>query len=152
MKKGDKVQDFTLQDTNKDFVSFSEIKGDGKCLVLFFPLAFSSVCTKEVCSVRDNLKIYNSLNAKVLAISVDSLYSLREFKRRNNLSYPLLSDFNKKVSRQFGVFDDDYFGMKGVSKRSAFIINQDMVVEYAEILNDDSQLPDFKAILKVLEA
>ena len=152
MKKGDKVQDFTLQDTNKDFVSFSEIKGDGKCLVLFFPLAFSSVCTKEVCSVRDNLKIYNSLNAKVLAISVDSLYSLREFKRRNNLPYPLLSDFNKEVSRQFGVLDDDYFGMKGVSKRSAFIINQDMVVEYAEILNDDSQLPDFKAILKVLEA
>lgn len=151
MKEGDIVQDFSLQNTQKEFISLTHALGDGKVLILFFPLAFSSVCTKELCTVRDNMKLYNSLNANIIGISVDSLYSLREFKRANNLSFPLLSDFNKEVSRQFGVIDEDYFGMKGVSMRSAFVVNQNMIVEYAEVLEDDSNLPDFKAIQKVLE-
>lgn len=151
MKEGDKVQDFSLQNTQKEFISLSNVCKNGNVLILFFPLAFSSVCTKELCTVRDNMKFYNSLNANILGISVDSPYSLREFKKANNLSFPLLSDFNKKVSRQFGVLDENYFGMKGVSMRSAFIVNRSMVVEYAEVLEDDSQLPDFKAIQNVLE-
>lgn len=152
MKEGDKVQDFSLQNTQKEFISLSNVCKNGNVLILFFPLAFSSVCTKELCTVRDNMKFYNSLNANILGISVDSPYSLREFKKANNLSFPLLSDFNKKVSRQFGVLDENYFGMKGVSMRSAFIVNRSMVVEYAEVLEDDSQLPDFKAIQNVLES
>lgn len=152
MKEGDKVEDFSLQNTQKEFISLSDVRKNGNVLILFFPLAFSSVCTKELCTVRDNMKFYNSLNANILGISVDSLYSLREFKRANNLAFPLLSDFNKEVSRQFGVLDENYFGMKGVSMRSAFIVNRNMIVKYAEVLEDDAHLPDFKAIQKVLES
>lgn len=152
MKKGDKVQDFILPNTSKEKISLTEIMDEGKALILFFPLAFSSVCTKELCMVRDNMKFYNYLNANIIGISVDSLYSLREFKKANNLPFPLLSDFNKEVSRQFDVLEEDHFGMKGVSKRAAFVINRNMIVEYAEVLENDSFLPDFKAIQKVLEA
>lgn len=152
MKEGDKVRDFSLMSTQKKEVSLSEILTDEKALILFFPLAFSSVCTEEMCTVRDNLKLYNSLNTNILGISIDSFYTLREFKKANNLSFPLLSDFNKEVSKQFGVLENDYYGMKGVSKRAVFVINKYMTVEYAEVLEDDGSLPDFKAIQKALES
>lgn len=151
MKTGDIVEDFTLQNTKGDELKFSDQIRDGKVLILFFPLAFSSVCTDEMCHYRDNMKLYNSLNANILAISVDSFFTLREFKRINNLPFTMLSDFNKEVSRQFDVLYEDHFGMKGVSKRSAFVINQDRVVEYAEVLEDSGSLPDFKAIQKAIE-
>ena len=127
----------------------SQIK-DGKGLLLFFPLAFSSVCTEEMRHFRNNMKLYKSLNANILAISVDSFFTLREFKRTNNFQFPFGSDFNKIVSRQFGILDEDYYGLKGVSKRSVFVVNQNMVVEYAEVLEDSGSLPDFRAIQKVL--
>lgn len=151
MKKGDKIQDFTLKNTDASDVTFSEIQKGEKTLILFFPLAFSSVCTKELCGVRDDLKLYKSLNAKIIGISVDSFYTLREFKKANNLSFPLLSDFNKNVSKQFGALYEDFFGMKGVSKRAAFVIDKDMTVEYAEVLEDPKDVPDFKSIQEVLE-
>lgn len=151
MKKGDKVQDFTLQNTKGNQVSFSDIHKGENTLLLFFPLAFSSVCTKEMCSIRDNMKLYKSLNANVIGISVDSFYTLREFKKANNLSFPLLSDFNKEVSSQFDVLYEDYFGLKGVSKRAAFVIGENMIVKYAEVLEDSGLMPDLKAIQKALE-
>lgn len=152
MNVGDTVEDFALQNTKGNELKLSDQFEDGKVLILFFPLAFSSVCTDEMCHYRDNMKLYNSLNANILGISVDSFFTLREFKRTNNLPFTLLSDFNKEVSRQFDVLYEDYFGMKGVSKRSAFVINQNRVVEYAEVLEDSGYLPDFKAIQKAIEA
>lgn len=151
MKKGDTVRDFILQDTKGKDVKLSDHLEVRKALILFFPLAFSNVCTDELCYYRDNMKLYNSLNVNILGISVDSFFTLREFKKANNLPFPLISDFNKEVSSQFDVLDEDYFGMKGVSKRSSFVISQDMNVEYAEVLEDSGSLPDFKAIQKVLE-
>jgi peroxiredoxin len=151
MNVGDTVQDFSLQNTNGNELKLSDHLKDGKGVILFFPLAFSSVCTDEMCYIRDNIKLYNSLNANILGISVDSFFTLREFKKVNNIPFPLLSDFNKEVSKHFGVLYEDYFGMKGVSKRSAFVLNQDMVVKYVEVLEDSSSLPDFKALLKELE-
>lgn len=151
MEVGDTIQDFTLQDTQGREVSLSDHLEKGKALILFFPLAFSSVCTDEMCHFRDNKKLYNSMNANILGISVDSFFTLREFKRANNFPFPFVSDFNKEVSRQFDALYDDYYGMKGVSKRSAFVINKDRVVEYAEVLEDSDSLPDFKAIQKALE-
>ncbi|MCG2589795.1 redoxin domain-containing protein [Rhodohalobacter sulfatireducens] len=151
MKVGDTVKDFALHDTQGQSLSLSELLENGKALILFFPLAFSSVCTDEMCHFRDNKKLYNSMNANILGISVDSFFTLREFKRANNFPFPFVSDFNKEVSRQFGVLYEDYYGMKGVAKRSAFVINKDNVVEYAEVLEDSGSLPDFKAIQKVLE-
>jgi glutaredoxin-dependent peroxiredoxin len=150
LQPGDSVQDFSLQDTEGKSVSLKDLTKEGKAVLLFFPLAFSGVCTEELCNTRDNMKMFNSLNATVAAISIDSFFTLREFKRVNNLNFILLSDFNKEVSKQFSSLYDDYFGMRGVSKRSAFVINMDLEIEYSEVLDDSEQVPDFKAILRVL--
>lgn len=146
MKKGDKVQNFTLQNSNGEKVSLEELLKEGKVLLLFFPLAFSSVCTDELCTARDNMKMYNSLNVNVVGLSIDSFFVLKVFKKTNNINFTLLSDFNKEISARFDVLYDDFFGMKGVSKRAAFLINQDYKIEYAEVLEDSGELPDFKQI------
>ncbi len=143
---GDKAPDFTLKNTNGEDVTLSGYFGKKNVVLLFFPLAFTGTCTEELCTTRDNLKIYNSLNAEVLGISVDSFFSLKQFKEAQNLNFQLLSDFNKTASESYGVLYKDFFGMLGVSKRSAFVIDQDGVVQYAEVLEDASELPDFKGI------
>lgn len=151
MNTGNTVQDFALQDTHGNELRLSDHLKDGKALLLFFPFAFRNVCTDEMCHFRDNIKLYNSLDANLLGISIDSYFTLREFKKTNNFPFPFVSDFNKEISRKFGVLYQNYFGMKGVSKRSVFVVNQDMVIEYAEVLEDADFLPDFKAIQKALE-
>ena len=151
MKKGDKAIDFTLKNSEGNDVTLSNVTKEGKVLLLFFPLAYTGVCTDEMCTMRDNMKLYNSLNASVFAISVDSFFTLKEFKKANNLNFTLLSDFNKEVSKAYNVLYQDFFGMKGVSKRSAFIINDQMDIEYAEVLEDAGNLPDFKSIQSVLK-
>lgn len=152
LKPGDRAPKFTLTSTTGDPVSLQDLqeKSDGDVLLTFFPLAFSSVCTDELCTMRDDMKFYDSLNTTVAAISVDSFFTLKEFKRANNLKFPLLSDFNKEASAAYGVLYTDYFGMKGVSKRSVFIIGNDGKIKYTEILEDSGKLPDFKAIQEVL--
>ncbi len=152
MKIGDKASDFTLLNSDGNKVSLSEEVKNGKVLILFFPLAFSGVCTEELCTTRDNMKLYNSLSTNVIGISVDSFFTLKQFKKTNNLNFTLLSDFNKNVSRDYKSLYDDFFGMKGVSKRSAFVINEAMEIEYAEILEDSDKLPDFKAIRNILSS
>ncbi len=146
----DTVSNFSLQNTNGEEVSLKELTDSSKVLLLFFPLAFSSTCTEELCTTRDNMKLYNSLNANVAAISVDSFFALKEFKKANNLNFTLLSDFNREVSEQFDVLYEDFYGLNGVSKRAAFVINKNLKVEYVEVLEDSGNLPDFKAIQKTL--
>ena len=138
--------EFKLQNTNGEDVSLSEFRSKKNVVLLFFPLAFTSTCTKELCETRDNLKIYSSLNATILGISVDSFFTLKEYKQSQNLNFQLLSDFNKKVSKEYGVLNEDFFGMKGVSKRSVFVINKEGVVVHSEILEDASNLPNFNAV------
>jgi glutaredoxin-dependent peroxiredoxin len=150
MKKGDKAPPFTLQNSEEKEISLDYLTEKEKALLLFFPLAFSKVCTEELCKVKDNMKMYNALNTNVAGISVDSFFTLKEFKKTYNLNFTLLSDFNKEVSYKYNSFYDDYFGMKGVAKRAAFIINKNQIIEYAEILDDSDQLPDFKKIQKAL--
>lgn len=150
MKLGDTVDNFSLMNSEGKERSLNEIIDNNRALLLFIPLAFSGVCTDEVCKTRDNMKMYSSLNVNVAVISVDSFFTLKEFKKQNNLNFELLSDFNKNVSEYFGALYEDFYGMKGVSKRSAFIINRDRVVEYAEVLEDADQLPDFKKIISTL--
>lgn len=148
---GQTAPDFTLRDNEKNKVTLSEKRGKNVVL-LFFPLAFTGVCTKELCSVRDNLSFYNNTNATVYGISVDSLFSLNKFKEEQNLNFSLLSDFNKEASRAYGSIYEDWFNdMKGVSKRSAFVLDKEGVVRYAEVLEDAGQVPDFAAIQKCLE-
>jgi peroxiredoxin len=143
---GQSAPDFTLYDTTKKQVKLSDFKGEN-VLLLFFPLAFSSVCTAELCSVRDHMKMYEELDVKPIGISVDSLYSLAKFKEDQNLNFPLLSDFNKEVSKKYGSLYDKFgYGMEGVSKRSAFIIDKEGIVQYAEVLENAGEQPNFEAI------
>lgn len=152
LKKGDKAPAFSLTNTSGDSVTLRDLldKSDGDLLLTFFPLAFSSVCTDELCTMRDNMKFYDSLKTTVAGISIDSFFTLKEFKKANNLKFPLLSDFNKKASKAFDVLYEDYFGMKGVAKRSVFIIGNDGDIKYSEVLEDSGELPDFKAIQSAL--
>lgn len=142
--------DFELQNTKGEKVKLSDYKESKNVVVLFFPLAFTSTCTEELCHTRDNLKIYNSFEAEVLGISVDTFFTLKEFKDSQNLNFQLLSDFNKTVSKDYGVLYEDFFGMKGVSKRSVFIVDKEGIIRHSEILESANELPDFDAITKVL--
>ncbi|MDB5209574.1 MAG: peroxiredoxin [Sediminibacterium sp.] len=143
--------DFSLFDTDKNKVSLAEQKGSNVVL-LFFPLAFTSTCTKELCSVRDNISQFNDANAKVFGISVDSLFTLSKYKAEQNLNFPLLSDFNKEASTAYEVLYETFpsFEMQGVSKRAAFVIDKDGIVRYAEVCATPSDLPDFGAIQQTL--
>src|SRR3954466_4868132 len=143
LNSGDKAPDFTLYDSEKNKVHLSDYRGKN-VLLLFFPLAFTSVCTAELCDMRDNLGKYEQLNVQPLGISVDSLYSLKKFKEEQGLNFPLLSDFNKEVSELYGsLYETFSYGMKGVSKRSAFLIDQEGIIQYAEVLENASLQPDF---------
>jgi len=151
LKVGDIAPEFTLVDTEKNKVSLSDQKGN-KVLLLFFPMAFTGVCTIELCSVRDDIGKYENVNAKIFGISVDSPFTLGKFKEDQKLNFPLLSDFNKDVSEKYGCIYDAFIGwMKGVSKRAAFVIDEKGLIQYAEILESAGDLPDFKAIKDVLE-
>lgn len=147
---GDKIPSFTLQDTEGNQVTI-EAGTNNHTVLLFFPLAFSSVCTDELSSVRDNMKLYESLDAKVYGISIDSFFSLKAFKQSQNLNFTLLSDFNKIQSNNFGVLNNDFFGMIGVAKRSAFVLNGDMKLVHSEILEDAGNLPNFDKINEALK-
>ena len=152
IQAGEQAPDFTLQNTEGKKVTLSNEIGKNNIVLLFFPLAFTSTCTEELCTMRDNMKLYNALDAKLFGISVDSFFTLKEFKKAENLNFTLLSDFNKEVSENYGVLYDDYFGMQGVSKRSAFVIDREGDVVYEEILEDSGNLPDFEAIEQALSS
>jgi len=147
---GQQAPDFSLYNSEKQKVTLSDYKGKN-VLLLFFPQAFTGTCTKELCSMRDNIALYNQANAQVFGISVDSLFTLGRYKEDQQLNFPLLSDFNKNVSTEYGTLYDTFvFDMRGVSKRSAFVIDKAGIVRYAEILETATDLPDFEAIQKTL--
>jgi glutaredoxin-dependent peroxiredoxin len=148
---GQQAPDFTLYDSDKQKVTLSDYKGKN-VLLLFFPQAFTGTCTKELCSTRDNIALYNQSNAQVFGISVDSIFTLAKYKEDQHLNFPLLSDFNKTASTEYGsLYENFAFDMKGVSKRSAFVIDKNGVVRYAEVLETATDLPDFTAIQKTLK-
>jgi len=148
---GELAPEFTLYDTEKNKVSLQDFKGRN-VLILFFPLAFTSVCTAELCGVRDNIAIYQNTDAAVIGISVDSLFTLAKFKEDQHLNFPLLSDFNKDVSTAYGsLYQTFAFEMGGVSKRSAFVLDKDGIVRYAEVLDNAGAQPDFHAIQETLK-
>ena len=148
---GQAAPDFTLYDSDKKQVSLNEYRGNN-VLLLFFPFAFSSVCTAELCAVRDNISRYNAVQAKVFGISVDSLYTLAKFKAEQNLNFILLSDFNKEVSYAYQAYYETFsYGMKGVSKRAAFIVDKAGLLQYVEVLENSSEQPKFDSITKRLE-
>lgn len=151
IQPGQPAPQFTLVSSDKQEVSLSDFKGK-KVVVHFFPFAFTGVCTAQLCTMRDNFGYYDGLNAQIIAISVDSPATLAKFKEENNYQFLLLSDFNKTVSPQYGAFYEVFsLGLKGVSKRAAFVIDEDQKIIYAEVLESAKDLPDFKAIAEAVK-
>lgn len=152
---GDAAPDFTLRSHDDQVITLSSFKGK-KVVILFFPFANTGVCTKELCSFRDGMTVYNDLDAQVLAISVDSPFALKLWAEKNNFTFPLLSDFNKEVieayDSKFEVFVPGKFDYKGVAKRSAFVVDRDGKIQYAEVLATAGEEPNYDEIKKTLES
>ncbi|MCB0527778.1 MAG: peroxiredoxin [Lewinellaceae bacterium] len=149
---GDKAPEFALRASDKELVKLSGLRGKNVVL-LFFPFAFTGVCTKELLYMRDSLAEFEQLNAQVLAISVDSPYALAKWKDEQGFNFPLLSDFNKTASKKYDTLYKEFgLGLKGVSKRSAFVIDGEGIIRYAEVLENAGELPNFDTVKQILQS
>jgi peroxiredoxin len=146
---GSTAPDFTLTNQERQPVKLSEQRGKPVVLA-FFPAAFSSVCTKELCTFRDSLERLNEAQAQVYGISVDTFFTLKAFHDQQGYNFPLLSDFNKQAIRDYGVFNEDMIGLKGIAKRAVFVIDKNGVVRHREVLDDARNEPDYDAVFKAL--
>lgn len=146
---GSKAPDFTLMNENREPVTLSSQKGHPVVLA-FFPAAFSGVCTKELCTFRDSMAKLNNAKAQVYGISVDTFFTLAAFKKDQNLNFPLLSDFNKDVIQAYGAYNPDMIGLKGIAKRSTFVIDKDGVIRHAEVLDDARNEPNYDKVFDTL--
>lgn len=136
---------------SKDKFKLSDFQGKQPVVLLFFPFAWTGVCTQEMCDTRDALGKYNELGAKVVGISVDSPFALDKFKGEQGLNFDLASDFNKDASKAYGCLYEEFIGLKGVSKRSAFVIGKDGKVLFAQVNESAKDVPaiaDIQAALK----
>lgn len=148
---GQPAPHFSLYNTEKKLISLDSLKGHN-VLIHFFPLAFTSVCTAQLCHARDNMEIYTRLNCTVLGISIDTLFSLGEFRKQQGFTFDLLSDFNKTTVSDYGLYLDEFnYGMKGIGKRAAFVIDRDGIIRYAELTPTLGDQPDYMAIKSALE-
>ncbi len=150
IQPGDKAPDFSLYSSEKELIHLSDFAGH-PVVLLFFPLAFTSTCTKELCATRDDIHIYEGLKAEILAISVDSPQSLARYKQDYNLNFRLLSDFNKEVIRAYDVMYEEFsLGMSGVAKRAVFVLDGEGIICHAEVLEKAGKMPDLDAVQKSL--
>ena len=146
---GSKAPDFTLISHERQPVTLSAYRGRPVVLA-FFPAAFSSVCAKELCTFRDSLAELNRANAQVLGISVDTPFALKAFYDHEKLTFTLLSDFNKQVIRDYGVFNEDMIGLKGIAKRAVFVLDKDGIVRHRQVLDDARKEPDYEKVFDAL--
>lgn len=148
---GSTAPDFTLPNQDREPVTLSKQRGRPTVLA-FFPAAFSSVCQKELCTFRDALARLNKVNAQVYGISVDTFFALKAFADQQHLTFPLLSDFNKQVIRDYGVFNEDMIGLKGIAKRAVFVLDKNGVVRHREVLDDARHEPDYEKVYTAVAA
>ncbi|WP_309398348.1 redoxin domain-containing protein [Cerasicoccus maritimus] len=150
---GTSAPDFTLKTKTADGladITLSANFGSKKTVLLFFPLAFTSVCTDELCTMSSALEEYAALDAVVYGLSVDSPFAQEAFAKANAITVPLLSDFNKEVAAAYDVLYEDLLGFKGVSKRAAFVIDTDGKVAYSWVTEDPHNLPPFDEVKAAL--
>ncbi len=152
---GTQAPDFTLK--RKTAEGLADIKlsdhfGKKNTVILFFPLAFTSVCTQEMCDITAGIGAYEGLNAAVYAISVDSPFAQEAWAEKNGIKIPILSDLNKKTAADYGVLLDDLIGLGSVSARAAFVIDKSGLVKYSEQTPTPKDLPDFNKIKEVLSS
>lgn len=144
---GHKAPNFKLFNSDKKEVSLSDFLGKNNVVIHFYPVAFTGVCTEQLCTMRDNIEYYTNLNCVVLGISIDTVFSLAVFKAQERYSFDLLSDFNKEVIKAYDVCNENFaFGMRGVAKRAAYVIDKEGTIVYAEETANPGVLPDFAAI------
>ena len=148
---GSKAPDFTLTNQDREAVTLSALRGKPVVLA-FFPAAFSSVCQKELCTFRDSMATLGQARAQVYGISVDTFFSLKAFADQQHLTFPLLSDFNKQVIRDYGVFNEDMIGLKGIAKRAVFVLDKNGVIRHREVLDDARNEPDYDKVYKAVAA
>lgn len=146
VREGDRAPGFELAAAPGETVDVGELIGRERVVLLFFPLAFSPVCTKEMCAIRDMWSAWDELDARVFGISVDSPFVTAKFREEQGLPFPVLSDFNKEIARTYGVLHEDLLGLKGVAKRSAFVIDPAGTVVYAWVSDDPRVEPDYGAV------
>jgi len=146
---GSKAPDFTLTSQDRQPVTLSGLRGKPVVLA-FFPAAFSSVCQKEMCTFRDSMARLGKADAQVYGISVDTFFTLKAWQDQQRLNFPLLSDFNKEVIRDYGVFNEDMIGLKGIAKRAVFVIDKDGVVRHREVLEDARNEPNYEKVFSSL--
>lgn len=152
---GSKAPDFTLKSGNHSEegpvdVALSANIGEKNTVILFVPLAFTGVCTEELCDVTAGLGSYSDLNADVIAISVDSPFAQKAWAEKENIGLTLCSDLNKQTAKDYGVLLDDLGGFGSVSARAAFVIDKEGTVQYAEQTPTPKDLPNFDAIKETL--
>ena len=148
---GSKAPDFTLTNHDRQPVKLSDQRGKPVVLA-FFPAAFSSVRTKELCMFRDSLARLNRVHAQVYGISVDTFFTLKAFHDQQGYNFPLLSDFNKQAIRDYGVFNEDMIGLKGIAKRAVFVIDKEGIVRHKEVLDDARNEPDYEKVMAAAAA
>ena len=149
---GSKAPDFTLKNQDMQDVTLSAGFGKQHTVLAFFPAAFTSVCTKELCTFRDQLAQLNRANAQVYGISVDTPFTLKVFGQQNGLTFPLLSDFNKDVIRAYGVYLEDLVGLKGVARRAVFLVDTQGVIRHAEVTPTPGDEPDYARLTAAIAA
>ena len=149
---GAKAPDFTLPNQDRESVSLSEKLRNGPVVLAFFPAAFSSVCQQEMCTFRDATGDLGKVNAKVLGVSVDTFFAQKAWADAQRLNFPLLSDFNKNVIRQYDVVNPDMIGLKDIAKRAVFVIDRHGIVRHREVLDDARNEPDYAKVKQALAA
>lgn len=153
-KVGEKAPDFTLPNQDLQKVRLYDVLAKGRpVILLFFPGAFTSVCTKELCTFRDRMAMLEKANAEVLGISVDSPFCLKRFKEENRLPFDLLSDFNREVIELYDVYHEDLLGtgLRMVAKRAVFILKPDATVAYVWVSEDPRNEPDYDEVIAKAE-
>ncbi len=150
---GQKAPDFALPDSDKKTRSLGEFSKNGTVVLAFFPFAFSGTCDKEMCTFRDGFGALQGAGAQLVGVSVDSSYSLKAFAQTYNLQFPLLSDFNKKVTRLYGVLQDPWVGLgyKGVAKRSVFLVDKRGILRFKWVTDVPSEEPPYPEIVKTAQ-
>lgn len=152
VREGDRAPEFSLPRRPGEPVDLGDHIGRYRVVLLFFPLAYSAVCTAELCAFRDRWPAFAALDVRVFGISVDSPFVTDRFRRDEDLPFPLLSDFNRDVSRAYGVLYEDFYGLRDVARRAVFVIGTDGIVHTAWVSDDADVEPDYETIRAAVAA
>lgn len=150
LEVGNEAPDFTLLEAPGKSVTLSEELQKGPVVLVFYPADFTSVCQEELCRFRDVLTDYNNMGANVLGVSVDGIFSHKAFKEANDIEYPLLSDWDKTVIKDYDIVHEDFVGMKEVAKRSVFVVDTDRTIVYVWVSEDLGKLPPFDDVKRAV--